>query len=331
MKNIYKILIPVLTLLFAGQAYALTLSAPADLALDVSPSSPRSGSAFIISAKSFSFDMVRAKFTWFLDEKNIASGVGLKEQSFQAGKIGSEMNIRVEIISADGVSYEAGAKITISDIDFIIYPLTYIPNFYRGSALATPGSLVEIIAVPHLFFGGERLRAQNLIYEWSIDDKPFQNQSGGGKNKFSVKLADVGNSDYIISLKVSTLDGEISAQKSARLKTTQPEILFYETNALTGLKPAALNSFLGRAGDSFSILAEPFYFDLGSLARAKFNWSANGAAATPPPAGGAKNPLLLELAAPANTDSQTIFDLKIEDRRALFQQAEALINISAAK
>ena len=181
--------------------------------------------------------------------------------------------------------------------------------------------------MPHLFTGGERLRAQNLIYEWSIDDKPFQNQSGGGKNKFSIKLADVGNSDYIVTLKVSTLDSKISSQKSARLKTTMPEILFYETNTLTGLKPMALNSFLGRAGDSFSILAEPFYFDLVSLARAKFNWSANGAAAD----SSVKNPLLLELAAPANTDSQTIFDLKIEDSRALFQQTEASINISATK
>ncbi|KKT56936.1 MAG: hypothetical protein UW81_C0012G0028, partial [Candidatus Giovannonibacteria bacterium GW2011_GWC2_44_9] len=124
-----------------------------------------------------------------------------------------------------------------------------------------------------------------------------------------------------------TLDGEISAQKSVRLKTTMPEILFYETNALTGLKPVALNSFLGRAGNSFSILAEPFYFDLGSLVRAKFNWSANGAAATP----NLKNPLLLELASPVNTDSATTFDLKIEDGQALFQRAEALINISATK
>jgi len=326
-KNIYKILISVLALLFSWQVYAISLSAPADLALDISPSSPRPGAPFTVSAKSFSFDMVRAKFTWFLDGKNIASGVGLREQNFQAGRIGSSMNIGVNVISADGVSYEAGTKLIISDIDFIIYPLTYTPSFYRGSALATPGSIVEIIAVPHLFSEGARLKSQNLIYEWSIDDKPFQNQSGGGKNKFSVKLADVGNSNYIVALKVSTLDGAVSAQKSVNIKTAMPEILFYETNSLTGLKPAALNSFFGRAGDSFSILAEPFYFDLASLARAKFNWSAGGAAVAP----NAKNPLLLELAAPANTDSQTSFNLKIEDSRALFQQAEALINISATK
>jgi len=327
MNTFYKILMPVLALLFSWQAYALTLSTPADLALDVSPKSPRPGTSFTILAKSLSFDMVRAKFTWLLNGKNIASGVGLIEQNLQAGKIGSEMNIMVDAISADGISYEASTKIMVSDIDFVIYPLTYTPNFYRGSALATPGSVVEIIAVPHLFFGGERLRAQNLIYEWSIDDKLFRNQSGGGKNKFSIKLADVGNSDYIVTFRVSTLDGEISAQKSVRLKTTMPEILFYETNALTGLKPVALNSFLGRAGNSFSILAEPFYFDLGSLVRAKFNWSANGAAATP----NLKNPLLLELASPVNTDSATTFDLKIEDGQALFQRAEALINISATK
>lgn len=317
-----------MALFWAMNASALILTSPNDLTLALSPASPRAGAGFTATAKSFSFDTARANFRWFLNGKGIASGRGLTEQTFTAGKLGSQMKIGVAAASADGNFYEAGATVSVADIDFIIHALAYTPNFYRGAALPTPGSVVEIIAVPHLYSGGSRLNPQNLIYEWSLDNKPAQNQSGGGKSKLFLKLADVGSSEYVATVKVSTLSGGASAQKNARLKTYNPEIVFYETSALTGTKPEAITSFLGQAGSSFSILAEPFFFDLDSLKRALFAWKANGEKIAPPTEG-VKNPRLLELAAPPDTESQTNFSFRIEDKEAIFQQAEAGLSVTA--
>lgn len=323
MKIIYKNLILISLWALALNASAVSLSLPSDFSLAVSPASPRAGENFTVTAKSFAFEAARARIIWLLNGKQVASGVGLTEQLFTAGALGSVMNIVVRATSVDGLSYEAGIAVAIADIDFIINPLTYTPNFYRGAALPTPGSITEIIAVPHLFRNGVKLGVNNLIYEWSLDNKILSGESGGGKNKLALRLADVGSGDYTVTLRVSSPDNSIAAKKSVRIKTASPETLFYAASSLTGAGRRAVTFFARRPGDQFSILAEPFFFGLDSLTRAKFNWSANGNVITHT----ARNPKLLELTAPANAESQTSFSLLIEDKKNIFQRAEAALNI----
>lgn len=306
---------------------ALSLASPNDLLISISPSSPKAGEGFTANAKSYSFDAERSQIKWFLDGKQVASGVGLAEQTFVATKIGSEMNIRVTATDAYGNFYEATANITIADIDFVVRPLTYTPAFYRGAALPTPGSVVEIFAVPYLSINGIKLKQQNLIYEWSLDDRPVQNQSGGGKNKLALRLADVGSSEYTISLKISSLDNEVSVKKTISLKTKNPEVLFYSSNSLTGIGERALSSFVGHAGDAFSILAEPFFFSLESLRNADISWSANGEKITET----VKNKMILDLSSPPNANSQSSFSFSITDNKTIFQRAEASLNIATVQ
>jgi len=322
-KTFYKNLIFFLLLAAAGGADAQTFSTPDNFTLNVSPQSPRAGSAITVTARSFAFDGRRANFVWFLGDKKVDAGVGLSEKTFTAGKLGTEMNIIVEAISADGLFYKARTSISVTDIDFVIHPLTYTPPFYRGAALATPGSEVEIIAAPHLFRNGAKLKPQNLIYEWSLDRKPLLAQSGGGRNKLLLRLADIRGGEYEISLRVSAADGGIFAKKDARFKTTAPELVFYKTNPLTGLISSALPSFSANAGEQFSILAEPFYFSLSSLARAEFDWRANGEKIKPD----AGNPRLLNLEAPAGAESAADVSVTIKDAKTLFQGAEGRLNI----
>ncbi|QQG42704.1 MAG: hypothetical protein HYW15_00555 [Candidatus Giovannonibacteria bacterium] len=325
MKTFYKNLIFAIFLAAAGGAGAQTFSSPNDFTLNVSPQSPRAGSAVTVTARSFAFDGRRASFAWFLGGKKVDSGVGLSEKTFTAGKLGTELNIIVEVASVEGLFYEARANINVADIDFVVHPLTHTPLLYRGAALATPGSEVGIIAVPHLFRNGAKLKPQNLIYEWSLDRKPLLSQSGGGRNKLLLRLADIRGGEYEISLRVSAADNEIFTGKTARFKTAAPEIVFYKTNPLTGQGSSALSSFFARAGEQFSILAEPFYFGLDSLSRAGFDWRANGEKINPD----AGNPRLLNLEAPAGAESAADVSITIKDAKALFQNAEGRLNIKA--
>lgn len=325
MQKVVKLLPLMIALAVAMNIHALTLQSPTDLTLVVSPKSPRAGETFRVEAKSFAFDRLRANFRWFRDAKLVASGVGLVEQEFAAGILGSAMNIRAVATSEEGLSYEANIAVFIADIDFIIHPLTYTPSFYRGAALATPGSEVEIVAIPHLFRSGVRILPQSLIYDWEVDRKPVQNQSGGGKNKLTLALPDIGSGNYDISLKVSTLDGTISAEKSLFLKTFEPQLIFYETSPLTGMRPLALSAFFGRAGDTFSILAEPYFFALGHLKNAKTTWNANGVNLETP-----ASTRLLEVSAPVGSESESVFNFIIEAPRTIFQRAEASLSVKAA-
>ena len=332
MQKTYKNLIIVAILVLAWSAEALVVTLPGDLTLSFSPKSPRASGIFAAEAKSFAFDTVRANFTWFVNGKQVASGVGLKEQEFTAGKLGSLMTIRVVANSEDGLTYEAQAALAISDIDFIVNSLTYTPAFYRGAALPTPGSTIEIFAVPHLFRGGSRLSAQNLIYEWSLDNKPVLNQSGGGKNILTIDLADVGGSNYTVGLKISTSDSSLTSEKTISLKTYQPEVLFYEVSSLMGVRPLASNSFSVRAGNPFSVVAEPYYLSLNSIKSAKVEWRADGKIISQPTGGEAlENPWLLELTSPADSESQSVLSFKFEDARKIFQRAGATLQITATQ
>lgn len=330
MKNIYKNLIIFLFLVLALRSHALLLSSPTDLTLNLKPESPRAGNEFTATAKSFVFEPARANFRWFLNGKEIASGRGLIEQTFTVGGLGSSMLIRVEATSAEGDAFAVQTAVFIGEIDFVIHPLTYTPVFYRGASLPTPGSIVEIFTLPHLFRNGSKIPMQNLIYEWSLDNKPVLNQSGEGRNKLVIQLADVGSSQYDVTLKTSSQNAEISFEKTLILKTYEPEVLFYETNSLTGVKTRAFSAFRTFSGSAFSIIAEPYYFDLASLAKAAVKWLANGEELKSA-AGIVKNPLLLELSAPADTESQSNFSLSISDESTIFQRVEAALSVTASQ
>ncbi len=332
MARINKILILTAMLALSQNAYALTLASPTDLVLKTSVKFPKSGETFRVEAQSFAFDLTRANVDWFLNGKLVASGRGLRAQEFTASNLGSVMNIEAVAISEEGLEYETSLFAAINDADLILRPLTYAPAFYRGSPLSTPGSQIEIIALPHVFRNGARVSAANLIYEWKIDNTFLGNESGGGKNKLTLALADVSGSDYIVSVKVSLPAGQAglpgsgaAAERNVRIKTVNPEILFYQTNSLTGIRPFAFSSLKVSAGEKISISAEPYFFDLASLAKAAFSWLADGAPLTD-----IKNPRVLELETPAGTDSQGVFNLKIEDKKTIFQNADANLSITSS-
>lgn len=312
-------------LLIALYAEAITISATEDFSLILSPEFPGPGEKFSARAQSFLFDTVRADFEWFLGGKLISKGLGLTEQEFTAGKAGETMRIKVIAYPQNMSAFTGNVTLPLSDIDLITHPLTYTPPMYRGASLPTPGSQVEVFAVPHLFSGGKRISNQNLIFEWSVDGGKILKQSGGGKNKLVLDIADLGFVENEVSLKVSSVSGSIAAQKSVRIKTVAPEILFYETSELTGKKPLAFSIFNMRSGGTFAIIAEPFFMALESLKIAKINWRVGGADLETTP----ENPRLLELAAPAGEQSESSFSLLIEDVKKIFQRVEAKLRVVA--
>src|SRR3990167_11107482 len=211
-KTFYKNLIITSAFLAALSADAIG-PVVTDLSLNVSPQYPSAGENFTVKAKSFTFDPVRANFQWLLNGKIVSSGKGLSEQIFTASKLGSQMTIKAVATMNGGSSFGAQIIVNVADIDLIASPLTYTPLFYRGYSFASPGAVVEIYAVPHLFSGGARIAPKNLIYEWFVDGNKFSAKSGEGKNKFILDTWDAGNASYDIGLKVSSSGGSISVKK----------------------------------------------------------------------------------------------------------------------
>lgn len=298
-----------------------------DLFLVVSPTSPAPDQNYSVEARSFQFDTSRAYFEWFKDSKKIDEGTGIVKKIFGGEKLGSQSRISVSV-STDGNFYKSSATIGVNDIDFIINPRTYIPPFYRGRALPTPGSIVETYAIPHIYSQGSRISAQNLIFEWKLDGKNITEQSGRGKNKlvFSLPKTRLGENEILI--KISSLNGVISQEKTERVIMQRPEIVLYSTSSLLGKSAVAVSppasGFETKSGEEFSIVAEPFFFDLNSLLRATFLWLADGAKISTKQE---KNPFLLELSSQPGTESENDISFKIGDEKNVFQKGEGKITV----
>lgn len=318
-------------LIAAGLFTALTAGAigpeAGELTLSVSPKYPAAGESFTVKAKSFTFDILRSNIQWVVNGKLTASGSGLSEQTFTAPKIGSSMTITVIATQSGGASFQKQIIVSVSDIDLIVKPLTYTPLFYRGSSFASPGSTVEIYAHPHLYSGGSKISPKNLIYEWYVGDSKAGSQSGQGRNKLILNTADAGNVSYDVRLIVSSAGGSVSSQKNIRIKSQNPEVLFYETNSLTGRGRFANNIFNLAAGNNMSIIAEPYFFNIPSLGRAVITWSTNNSAIE----NTADNPRILEVAAPQESFSSTNFGFSMEDKKTIYQRATAELTINATE
>ncbi|MDP2669126.1 MAG: hypothetical protein Q8P07_04810 [bacterium] len=331
MKNFYKnsiIALALITAFVAQNVGAVIDTKVADLSLASSPSYPSAGQTFTVEAKTYSTDPLRSDFKWFLNGKAVASGLSITSQTFTAGKLGSSMKIDVSLTATDGRVFSKSLTVYIADVDIVLNPLTYTPPLYRGSSLASVAGTVEVYAVPHLFSSGARIAPQNLIYEWSLNGEKVRDQSGPGRNTMIFSLYDSGGTSYSIKVKVSNASGAVSAQKSASVQTTEPKILFYEMNPLTGRAGNANVSFGVRGGGNVAVLAEPYFFDLSSLSRATINWNANGIKVDQP---AGKDPLLMEISAPENAISLTNFSLNINDKKTIHQNTNGSFNIQAAQ
>ena len=302
--------------------YTQTIAQENDLFLIVSPSSPSPNQSYSVEAKSFVFDPSQAYFEWFKDGKKIDEGTGIVKKIFTGEKLGTQTTIKVSA-SSDGKTFSASAQITANSVDFIINPLTYTPFGYRGSALSTPGSVVEIYAVPHIFSGGRRLNTTALTYKWALDDSPVQEQSGRGKSKLAVALPKTPLGEIAVTIDIFSGE-ELVAQKRERMAMYSPQIVFYQTNSLLGKSNRAISELVAPPGTEFALAVEPFFSDFNSLLRGAISWFAGGAKIEP---ARADNLFTLELSSPSNEESENNILFRIEDEKNVFQNKDGRINI----
>ena len=325
-KHFYPYVAFVFMLLGLGILGNAASAASSDFILNMSPLSPKPGEIFGVTAQSFQFDTAQANFRWLLDGKEIASGTGIIRQSFTMGPLGDSGTIRAIATSADGDVYDASIKASGNEIDIIVAPRTSVPALYPGAALPTSGSIVEINAMPHLFLNGSRLNHRNLFYEWSVDGEPVNDQSGKGKSRLIIKLASLGNVEHRVDLVARSENGAASTQKSTRIKSVNPEIVFYQRSALTGKKPIALFDFAARTGQSLSVIAEPYFFDLATLPTIIGTWIANGRVV---PRETGQDSRILQLAIPEDTSTYAALLFRFEDKTNVFQRARNNLIITA--
>ena len=160
---------------------------------------------------------------------------------------------------------------------------TTVPNFYLGKPLYTAGSRLKIVAFPTVVLQGSRIANSAISFQWRQNDALVPEQSGLGKNTFTVygdqlqTGEDISVELYINGVKVGR--GEIF------IPAVEAQTVVYSRDPLRGLVlDQALFGNVNLLGKEVTLQAEPFFFAKTSKNRGllSYDWRLNDTEATGP-------------------------------------------------
>ncbi|MBI5742875.1 MAG: hypothetical protein HZA25_03480 [Candidatus Niyogibacteria bacterium] len=258
---------------------ALALSQFDNFTLKVTPGNPGPNQAVKAEVVSYNMDVNSAAIVWKVNDKIVASGIGVKKIDLTTGVAGSITRIQVEITSASGGKISQSSTLVTGDIDLLWHADAYTPPYYFGKGLLATKSAVTITAIPHLYKNGQKLSADSLIYEWRLDDWNLGEKSG--YNKQALTFVADGFSihrEHLVEVTISDRNRTVSAGKSLTLAPSNVEdVPIYQNNPLSGpLYNKALPAISLPPGTDTQLIAIPFNFALAGLESLDYLWNVNG-------------------------------------------------------
>lgn len=246
------------------------------------PANPAPGERVVITLRSFGFNLDSSYINWYLNDQLQSSYTNKKQFPFFVGKAGTRSQVKI-IIKNNQSQLSKTLVFEPAEVALIWQAGTNVPNFYRGKALPSPGSLVKILAIPNVISPtGKKALPENLSYRWYVNGNLISSSSGIGQNTF-LTSADKNFTEKIINVLVSDTASGLVAENSLRIKPSAPKVIFYESKPLEGIDLSrALESSFTLASEEITIKAQPYFFGLNQLNPSSFNWLLNNQKFTPP-------------------------------------------------
>jgi len=244
-----------------------------DVVIQISPDAPKPSEIVILAVTGLQQDVSGADIIWFFNNKKIVGGTGAKTASAQVGPAGSTNTVRVLVTLPDGRTAEQSLSITPAGIDFYWWTNAYVPAWYRGKALPTPGSTIFIQARPS--FSASISNA--LIYTWLLDGEIVQSASGQGKSLFAYGIPKTELLASSISVRVTNLSKTIDQTADFSIPVVSPDPQIYELRPLEGIRTAQpIQTVTRQAGKAIDLVIEPFFIPRAIFTTARYQWALNG-------------------------------------------------------
>jgi hypothetical protein len=269
-------------ILFFTALFCITLSAHAQtpsgfqrIQFLVGPEAPGAGQQVVIEAQGVGTFLQDAKFSWQRDGKVILSGIGERILTFTTGGVGVATKIHVDIHSASAGNFSKDFVFTPSNINLLWEADTSVPPLYRGKALYSAGSKINVIALAQVTAKGAAVSPNNLSYQWTVGGEPVPTASGVGRSTFSYYGNQLNQSEQI-GLTVR-YGGAAVGTASVVLPAVTPNVVFYVKDPLRGtLFDQALPTSIVLLGQEVTLSAQPFYFSNESLGKTvSYAWKLN--------------------------------------------------------
>jgi hypothetical protein len=131
--------------------------------------------------------------------------------------------------------YAQTAAILPSPIDLLIDSDSYVPPYYLGRALPSPGSHIRLVAIPYFKdSNGSKLSSSDIDFTWKQNGRVLGSLSGIGKSSITVPAAILyGTSN--IEVDVQSVDGTSYGTALAVLPSIESTLVLYEDDPLLGI------------------------------------------------------------------------------------------------
>lgn len=239
-----------------------------------SPEFPRPHDTVTVSAQSFSTDLQRAVFSWYINDTLVKKGPGITEITLPAGTAGSVTKISVDVETLDIGVITKDTTITPAEVILVWQTDGYTSPFYKGKALELYGSTFKVVAFPEFFTEtGKRIDPKTLVYTWRKNGDVDGNQSGYGKNSFTGNQSSFVRGNDSVTVEVSTVSHAIGAVGTTIITPASSDIVFYENSPLYGVVyEKALSDNLNLKAEEITLRAEPFNISSG---KSSLDWTIN--------------------------------------------------------
>ncbi|MBI2099782.1 MAG: hypothetical protein HYT48_00370 [Candidatus Vogelbacteria bacterium] len=216
------------------------------------------------------------------------------------------------------------AQTPTGTVDLLWQANTYTPPWYRGHSLPTAGSVVKVVALPHIKVGGGlpaqagEASARDLIFRWQKDGRDVPSVSGAGQDTLSYIVDSGGNT---IAVAVLNRTGTLLAARRLTLLASEPKVVLYEEDPLAGTaywQAVATTTLL--AEPELTVRAEPYFFTRAAVeaGRLNYEWKLNGKKIITD----AANTQLLTFAAPAEGGGENTIELAVSNLANALQSAK---------
>lgn len=306
-----------ITPISAGAQFSASNLLETNLSITSQPEHPAPGETVELSLNDYGGSVYGAAVEWYINDVSIPNSSNQRNITINVGEVAEKSTVKAIFTRSDGSKTTLTKTFEPIYTDIIVEPETHVPGFYSGRALPSVGSTVQLTAI----LDNGAPMGKDFVYLWRVNQKVLEGGPIRGRNRISFVMPQ--DSYSIVSLQVSRPDGSILSKRSTIIYATEPQIHFYEVNALYGTEIKSLPNF-NMIGNSATLKAEPYYLDSRTFNTPNLlEWSINNQKTT----GDSTNPYTLTLEK-TGQPGRAVLNFHVRNTTSLLQGGRKSININ---
>lgn len=281
------------------------------LSIDLEPSFPNPHSEVTLNLNDYSLPAQVTGIIWKIDGKVLSGTANNRSVTIETKAAGEETTIEAVVELSGRTLISTKRVIKPVYLDIVVEPQTKTPAFYQGRALPSIGSKVNLTAL----ISGNNTPQSDLLYTWKVDNIVIERGTTRAKNKVTIDTPN--GYFFLVTLDVTTIAGESVMSRTVSIISVNPQIHFYESNTLYGIKNIPVTNF-NMIGNSATIQAEPYYLDILTYNKPDLiEWEIDGNKNE----NSSYNPYAITLARPQDTSGASEINFHVRNLTQLLQGA----------